>query len=150
MKSAKNNIIVILVTVALYILHFVIMPIVFPAQYPTGSMVGIVLLVTLFIWTIVAHYGLKCSMLMWLGAELIYALATLMYNGKGNYGIGVVSIGVNGKNDTVYNTKFALIMVGMLVVFMFLVKFALVVIDFMYKKILIFVKARKKEKAEQV
>ena len=149
MKSVQNNLIVLFVTVVLYILHFVIMPLIFSNEYPTGSMVGIVLLATLLVWCVISHYCLKCGVLMWILAEVIYALAVLAYNGRGFYGIGVVEIASNGK-DTVYNTRFALVMVGLLVVFMFLIKLALVIIDFMYKKISVFVKARRsvKEKNE--
>ena len=110
-------------TLTVYLIQFVLVPRLFPRYYPQSNEATAILLIPLLL-LILAGVFLGLRLRGWLLSDGLYALALILYNGRGLYGIGLRGVRLDGMIP-VYDGKLALLMVGAVVAAMVILQLLL-------------------------
>ena len=112
-----------LAALCIYLVQFLLLPRMVPRYYPQTNEAAAILLIPLLLLT-VAGVLLGLRIRGWVLVDGTYALAVMLYNGPGLYGIGLRGVRLDGMVP-VYDVQLALLMVGILVVTMALLQLLL-------------------------
>ena len=110
-------------TLTVYLIQFVLVPRLFSRYYPQSNEATAILLLPLLV-LILAGSFLGVRLRGWLLTDSVYALALILYNGRGLYGIGLRGVRLDGMIP-VYDGKLALLMVGAVVAAMVILQLLL-------------------------
>ena len=109
-------------SIAVYIIQFLVFPTVFPKYYPRSNEAVFIFLIPAVLSAVIGICFLKTNIKGCLISDIVYCLAVCIYHGKGFYGIGLRGIYLDGAKP-VYSFEYALI--GILIIFVLLSLFRL-------------------------
>ncbi len=91
---------------AVYLIQFVLMPLLFPNYYPRSNESVVILLATLLTGFILGVFLGSRKIKFWILPDILYGLMIMVYSGSGLYGIGLRGISLDGAQPY-YDSLFA-------------------------------------------
>ena len=86
----------VLMNVAVYVLQFVVMPVLVPKYFPQSNEAYLFFGITVVVASVLSVFILKLKIHHLLVADIVYILLIIIYSSNGAYGIGMNGINLDG------------------------------------------------------